>query len=301
MSMSRSRAALGGVLLLLVGAAAGAWIAAGPAGETVPIAPPAPGAAPPVGEGEMALSRRVEELAASLAAETAERRRLEERLASMEEALVSQPPSAEGPAVAALAPGATPPSEVAPRPATESGEAVEGETNAEGLTPMQRALYAAGVDAATVARIKQRADEATLSELYLRDQAEREEWLDTPLFHDEMKLIREANPPIRDEIGDDAYDRYLSALGEPNRVTVEDVLGDSVAADAGMQVGDMVLRYGDERVFTPNELVAQTRGGTAGELVQVDLLRNGQLIQVEVPRGPLGLRIAAGRGSPFGG
>ena len=103
---------------------------------------------------------------------------------------------------------------------------------------------------------------------------------------------------IRDEIGDEAYDRYLAALDHPNRVAVDAVLLESAAAVAGLQAGDVVLRYGETRIFSLDDLVAATRGGIAGETVRVAILRQGRRFEIEVPRGPLGVRIAASRGDP---
>jgi S1-C subfamily serine protease len=94
------------------------------------------------------------------------------------------------------------------------------------------------------------------------------------------------------------YDRYLAARGEANRVRVEEVMTASAAADAGLQAGDLVLRYGDTRIFAPNELVHETRTGTAGELVRLEVIRQGQRLLLDVPRGPLGLRIAASLEAP---
>jgi membrane-associated protease RseP (regulator of RpoE activity) len=158
-------------------------------------------------------------------------------------------------------------------------------------TATERALIAAGVAAADAADIRRRSDELTLDELYLRDQAEREQWLDTPRFREELAEIERWRPSIRD-------DRYLAALGEPNRVSVEEVLLDSAAAQAGLRAGDVVLRYGEARIFNPGELVAETRGGNAGESVRLEILRGGERLEIEVPRGPLGLRIAASHGNP---
>ena len=58
------------------------------------------------------------------------------------------------------------------------------------------------------------------------------------------------------------------------------------------------LRYGESRIFSPSELVTATRGGIAGETVRVEIIRQGQRFEIEVPRGPLGVRIAASRGNP---
>jgi S1-C subfamily serine protease len=56
------------------------------------------------------------------------------------------------------------------------------------------------------------------------------------------------------------YDRYLVAMGESNRVRVEDVLQESPAAQVGVQPGDLIVRYADARVFALDELVNATRG-----------------------------------------
>src|SRR5207244_9234652 len=63
--------------------------------------------------------------------------------------------------------------------AASSGTAGPAGT-AEGVTSMEYALVAAGIDATTATEIRRRRDESSLSEIYLRDQATREDWLDTP-------------------------------------------------------------------------------------------------------------------------
>jgi len=239
------------------------------------------------------LEQRIELLASKLAAESDERRRLEERLEVLATGLAALHESGnETPH--AITPKPEP---VAAAPATQAAPA----SAHEAITSMEHALVAAGVDATTATEIKRRRDELALSEIYLRNQAEREGWLNTPDFAAKMAEIERQRTSIRDEIGDEAYDRYLAALDQPNRVAVDEVLLDSPAAVAGLQAGDVVLRYGDTRIFAPGELVTATRGGTAGENVQLEIIRQGQRFEVEVPRGPLGVRVAASRGDPTGG
>jgi len=60
--------------------------------------------------------------------------------------------------------------------------------------------------------------------------------------------------------------------------------------------GDVVRRYGETRIFAPNELVTATRGGVAGEAVRVEIVRQGRRFEIDVPRGPLGIRITASHG-----
>jgi membrane-associated protease RseP (regulator of RpoE activity) len=236
------------------------------------------------------LKRQLELLASKLAAEAQERRHLEARLDLLAAQLAALRGSGDehGHAAAASSTNAT------------TGAVADPKSGAEGLTGMERALIAAGVDATTASDIKRREDQLALSTVYLRDQATREGWMHTPRFAEEMAKIDQQRTPLRDEIGDDAYDRYLAALDQPNRVAVNEVLSDSPAAAAGLQAGDVVLRYGDTRIFAPRDLVNATRSGVAGETVQVELLRAGQRLQIDVPRGPLGVSIAASRGAPAG-
>ena len=232
------------------------------------------------------LEQRLARLESRLAEEAAERRQLQERF----DAVAAQLALATGGAAATDAPLAT--------VETAGGGATPANDIDYSKSAMERALTAAGVDAAAAADIKRRHDELAMSEMYLRDQATREQWLNTPRFNEEMAAIDAQRTSVRADIGDDAYDRYLYAMGQPNRVRVDDVMLQSPAAEAGLQTGDMIVRYGDARIFAPDELVAQTRDGTAGESVRLEIVRNGERLEVEVPRGPLGLRIAATQDTP---
>jgi membrane-associated protease RseP (regulator of RpoE activity) len=239
------------------------------------------------------LERRLALLEAQVARERSERQQLQ---AQLEEAL-AQLAVLGGPEATS---GAAHPAE---EPATAAAPAANLPESSFGSTKsmMERALAAAGVDAESAADIKRRHDLTTMNEMYLRDQATREQWLDTPRFAEEMSALAAEHVSIRDEIGDDAYDRYLFALGQPNRVRVDDVMLQSPAAQAGLQTGDMIVQYGDTRVFAPDELVAATRDGTAGETVRLEVIRNGERLEVDVPRGPLGLRIDAIQDLPAAG
>jgi C-terminal processing protease CtpA/Prc len=106
---------------------------------------------------------------------------------------------------------------------------------------------------------------------------------------------------LRKEIGDGEYEKYLTATNRPTRVQVMDVLASSVAERSGLQAGDQIVSYAGTRVFDMSELNALTRQGTAGESVTVEVQRNGQVVQVQVPRGVLGVEGGGGRGGPPGG
>jgi hypothetical protein len=299
------RKVLASALLVAVGAAA-ASVMMSPKAETDaaarPDRPPQAGSAParePVAFGERPaadrpqsdVARRVELLSARVAEEAAERQRLEARI----DTLTAQLAALGGDARDAAPAGAAALSGPGDNAAASDSNAVPLDFT---VSAMERALEAAGIDAGTASDIKRRRDELTMKGMYLRDEATREQWLDSPRFAQEMAAIDAQRTSVRDEIGDAAYDQYLFALGHPNRVRVDEVLSESPAAQAGLQPGDMILRYGETRIFAPDELVAQTRGGTMGDTVRLEIIRNGERLQVEVPRGPLGLQIAATQDQP---
>ena len=90
----------------------------------------------------------------------------------------------------------------------------------------QAALMAAGFSETEAAYYRRRNDEAAMAQLYLRDQAEREGWIRTPRYFEALQEIRSDLESIRDEMDDEAYARYLYAVGRPNQVTVQRVLFD---------------------------------------------------------------------------
>jgi hypothetical protein len=94
---------------------------------------------------------------------------------------------------------------------------------------------------------------------------------------------------LRAELGDADYERYLSALNRPTSVGVNRVLASSPAESAGLQPGDQITSYGGQRVFNMTDLNEATLQGTPGQTVVVEVLRNGQPMQLYLPRGPVGI------------
>jgi hypothetical protein len=110
-----------------------------------------------------------------------------------------------------------------------------------------------------------------------------------------------ANPEaaLRAEIGDTDYAMYLEANNRSTSVGISSVIPSSPAQTAGLQPGDRIVSYGGERVFSTNDLNAQTIQGTPGQNVLVEIERDGVPMQFVLPRGPLG--ISGGRRQQAGG
>jgi S1-C subfamily serine protease len=81
-------------------------------------------------------------------------------------------------------------------------------------------------------------------------------------------------------------------------VRIIGVLPDSAARQAGLSPGDVVMSYGEDRLYSARTLRGLTRAGEAGELVPVDVLRDGQRVQAWLPRGPMGVTVTAERALP---
>lgn len=102
---------------------------------------------------------------------------------------------------------------------------------------------------------------------------------------------------LRKEIGDAEYEKLRTGMGQSTSVEVMDVLASSAAEKSGLKPGDQILSYAGTRVYEMGELNQLTYQGTPGEQVTVEVKRDGQVLQVQVPRGVLGLQ----GGGPGGG
>ncbi len=183
--------------------------------------------------------------------------------------------------------------EFASEPA-ESAAPVEGERlrarSSIGQSFPEDALLEAGFARAEVQAYRERVDGIELERLYLRDRATREGWVDTPRYRRESGELFQALRDTREEFGDELYDWTLYSSGHPNRVRVGEVMEGSPADLAGLEIGDLLVRYGERKIFSPMELRAETTAGVAGETMPVEVARQGEILRLFVPRGPLGIR-----------
>ncbi len=187
-----------------------------------------------------------------------------------------------------------------PLPVVDDAGVDGGSDAARPRTPQEQrdALVRAGVAAGTADEILWRRSQAELDRLELRDQALREGWLGTDRYREEMRALNAERVSLRDELDVDAYDRYLYETGESNRVSVDSVIAGSAGDESGLMPGDVIERYGDQLVLDFNDLRSATSAGARGELVPVQVRRGGQLVEVWLPRGPIGIRLDAARVDP---
>ena len=130
----------------------------------------------------------------------------------------------------------------------------------------------------------------------IADSALREGWFFTDRHgHELARTDRE----LREDLPDADYDQYLYALGKPNRVVAGEVLPGSAASAAGLRRGDIILNYGDARVFKPGEVILASSQGDFGGSVRLIYLRDGQKRTANVELGPFGAILEHSKGEPF--
>jgi membrane-associated protease RseP (regulator of RpoE activity) len=186
------------------------------------------------------------------------------------------------------------------REEASAGGPATGEQPQRSSTPEEQrdALLRAGVLPEVAEDIVWRRAQVSLAQLELRDEAARDGWIGTARFREEMQRINEERVSIEDEIGADAYDRYLFETGQTNRVAVESVLPGSAADENGLMPGDVIERYGETKVMDFADLRSATRTGERDELVPVSVLRDGRRLEMWLPRGPIGIGLDAARVDP---
>jgi hypothetical protein len=251
---------------------------------------PAPAATPPGATALVATNddsaRRLARLEQTLLEEVAERAVLEARVAELADVLedtIGSPPAAAGPSAA--------PADEAGGPRARFGrDGVPPRDDAQNRRRQVERLIAAGFPPDRAEWIDRRTSELRMQALQAQYDATRE---GRPF---EPAAVLAAGRTLRGELGDADYERYLQALGRPTSVAVQNVLASSPAERSGLQPGDAIVSYDGQRVFDQRELNALTLEGNSGESVVVGVQRDGQTIQLVLPRGPIGILSGGFRG-----
>lgn len=159
-------------------------------------------------------------------------------------------------------------------------------------------LVNSGIDPATAQDIVRRKNQAELKKLELLDRARREGYLETEQYYSELEQINAQDVNLREELGEDDYDQYLFDSKQHNRVRITQVILGSEAEKAGIQSNDIVYSYDNQRVFTWQDLQSATAEGNLGEYVNIVIDRDGEIMGMSVPRGPLGVQLGYARDDP---
>jgi predicted metalloprotease with PDZ domain len=173
-------------------------------------------------------------------------------------------------------------------PQAESTQSPDGEPDSDWFN--EQALVDSGMMGSQARELKVFFEQQELQQLYLRDQAIREGW-DRKKYREEFQALNDEEDALKGRLGDSAYDAYLYASGQSNRVAVSSVLATAPAGVAGILAGDHILRYDNQRIYSGLELRQATTGGNANDSVPVEVERDGQIMEFYLIRGPLGIRM----------
>lgn len=233
-------------------------------------------AAAPTPEAGLAMTMEIQRLQAMLQAEVEARRGLERRFEVLQRK------------VAALDdPG------LAPAPASEATEAPELPGEGDSAEPgwfNQQALLDSGMDSTLAGELKVFFEQMEMERLFLRDRAAREGW-DREQLRNEFSLLESREEELKQRLGEDGYDAYLYASGQPNRVAVTSVLESAQAGQAGIRTGDQILRYDSQRIYDWRDLREATTSGDLSDTIEVEVERDGESLSFYLARGPLGIRM----------
>jgi hypothetical protein len=222
------------------------------------------------------------ELARQLHQESAARQALQREVKSLRQQLARLAPATDSPV-----------GDNAGDNAGAAGSQAAGDSGDGSSWFNQQALIDAGMEQDAAEQLKARFEKVELEKLYLRDRAVREGWAGGRRFRNALEKIEAQTEGLKDELDEKTYAAYLYAAGQPNRVAVQSVLDGSAASSAGLQPGDQILQYADQRIYNWRDLRQATTEGDINNSVAVKVLRDGTTLELYVQRGPLGIRMSS--------
>ena len=154
----------------------------------------------------------------------------------------------------------------------------------------EQALIDNGIASSRASELKANFEQLEMERLYLRDQSIRESW-DRAQYREAMQALAGKEDDLKNRLSESEYDVYLYASGQTNRVAVTSVLASSQAGTAGIQSGDYIIRYDNQRVYKGFDLQQATSSGSIGDSVELEVERDGDTLHFYLPRGPLGIRM----------
>lgn len=172
----------------------------------------------------------------------------------------------------------------------ETGSTALQQSSAQVDQSIEARLVSSGFTRKEIEALRRREAGAQMQQIELDDQARREGWINSPRYYEESNNLTSGADSIRSELGDNAYDRYLFASGRPNRIAVGTVIATSPAEQAGFKAGDVITSYGGERVFSSQQLTNLRSSGDKDSSVVVEIIRDGEVMRISMPRGPMGVQ-----------
>lgn len=159
------------------------------------------------------------------------------------------------------------------------------------VQPNQENLVAAGISTDEADKLLRRMSQQEYKRLELQNNIRRNKGAASNKYREQLRELNQNEISLRSELGDDAYDKYLFASQQNNRVKISSVMAGSPAESAGFDSNDIILSYDGQKILNWADIRRLTLEGEMGNYTNVDVLRNGERISLMVPRGTLGVQL----------
>lgn len=171
----------------------------------------------------------------------------------------------------------------------ERAAELEARREMRGRSTRERQLAAMTAGGFTPDRADQILDRASALQWELMQEFYEAQGSGTPMTR--AGLENDPDWRLRQELGDAEYERYLAAIGRPTEIAVREVMASSPASRAGLMTGDVIVSYGGTRIFNAGELRSFAMTGNPGDDVVVEIVRDGNRMQLMLPAGPMGIQM----------
>lgn len=159
-------------------------------------------------------------------------------------------------------------------------------------------LAAAGVDPAVASDILRRISQQQFRRMQLTNLMRSTRSSERQVYAAELRELNQNSISLRTELGDDVYDHYLYESGKNNRVSVNSVMAGSPAETHGIQPGDVIQYYNDKKIIEVSDLQKAALAGDAGGYSNIEILRDGNLMNLMLPQGTIGVQLQPTRIDP---
>jgi len=165
-------------------------------------------------------------------------------------------------------------------------------------TPNRKNLIAAGINPDEADDILRRIGQQDFRRLELQNLIQRSDSTQRRQYSKELRELNKNKISLRSEMGDENYDQYLYASDQNNRVKIRSVMTGSPAESSGFKPEDIILSYDNKKILSWPDIRAATIEGEIGSYISVEILRDGETLNLTVPRGTLGVELDATQVDP---
>jgi len=182
-------------------------------------------------------------------------------------------------------------SDTEPTDKSHSSNTTKASFFARPAKPNLESLSATGMNTDEADKLLRRMSQQEYQRLELQNNIRRNQGAASNTYREQLRELNKNKISLRSELGDEAYDKYLFASQQSNRVKISSVMAGSPAESSGFESSDIILSYDGQKILNWADIRRVTLEGDIGSYTNVDILRNGERMSLMVPRGTLGVQL----------